>query len=543
MSVSQRHKWCSAVITNSTWDKETLRTMIEDDNLFTKCLKSQLTPFMAMAYLGMHDELLDLFTSYELDEALLVKLKQWLVAEDTSTASIWVYAIFSNSFKTLSVLYNFWNAHFSGNLPLVTNDKRFVTLLNCLCYTVEHNFFSSEYDALIQWILRAGGDINKLSGNGFSNLHLCVSFKNPKFLRSLLSIDNVDLEPTNQSGDTPLLSAVNKSRWFLENHVSRIECVQSLLDAGANVNALDPREWSPLMLALGNMSFGSSPSMMTPIVDILIKSGADIFYSNGQGFSVLELCVRSDAPKFLELILEENVQNQQYEIEKPFCIGKKYLIEVFLTNFFVNELAKGDYTTDCLEVLMKYETNINLLWLRKYFVEYEKRDGTFRKKLYAMLKYLLQNYFEIFVSDVKQRKRQNFMMFIVTSKFKAAWNMCYHYFQLNKEVSSLFESYMEIDLNPVRQGKLVHHEVEKDYRHLRRHVICNICSSKLVKGDKYFSLEETDLIICESCTYVDSTEKNSADNNTIRLTFIDLIKQKSFIPALQDMMEHELYLA
>jgi hypothetical protein len=84
-------------------------------------------------------------------------------------------------------------------------------------------------------------DVGYRDGAGHSLLHLAVEMGNAE--RAQLLIDKgADIEARNKAGGTPLFMAVNDDISYEE----AVECIDVLLNAGANINAKGIRDLTPM---------------------------------------------------------------------------------------------------------------------------------------------------------------------------------------------------------------------------------------------------------------------------------------------------------
>jgi ankyrin repeat protein len=77
--------------------------------------------------------------------------------------------------------------------------------------------------------------------------------------------------------------------------LGKVREIRGLLAAGAVVNAVDERGWSPLMHAATKNEFEA--------IEVLLKAGADPSLTNSDGLTALDLAIKTkclDAAEFLQ---------------------------------------------------------------------------------------------------------------------------------------------------------------------------------------------------------------------------------------------------
>lgn len=178
----------------------------------------------------------------------------------------------------------------------VTNDKGMTPLM----YAAERGDIE-----LVEVLLKKGAKINfqyrETNWNNFfeilaHNLYIYIinGFKNNKAF--MLSMKEAYIN-CQFIGDTPLLIAASGEK--NNNRTNKNSCnkiVKLLLEKGADVNALDSNDNSPLI----NASYGSS---LETVQDI-INAGADITAVNKGGMSALMIAAKSGNASIAELLLK-----------------------------------------------------------------------------------------------------------------------------------------------------------------------------------------------------------------------------------------------
>lgn len=148
-------------------------------------------------------------------------------------------------------------------------------------------------------LLDAGADVNALSAAGRTPLHEAAANASNPAVIELLVAAGADVNALDSNGYAPLHSAA----WY--NH--RPEIATSLIAAGADVNARDPdghvpvgraaNNRTPLFMAVyrGGVFIGGQPmptSHNVPVVEVLVRAGADLEQADGSGLTPLHAAAR-----------------------------------------------------------------------------------------------------------------------------------------------------------------------------------------------------------------------------------------------------------
>ena len=97
---------------------------------------------------------------------------------------------------------------------------------------------------------------------------------------------------------TPLHKAARWSDSIDEENEDRISCIECLMDAGADINALNIRRESPLHIACRYSS--------SSVVKYLLKYNADLLQTNVHGLNCLEVAIEEKNKKIVEYLIEHN---------------------------------------------------------------------------------------------------------------------------------------------------------------------------------------------------------------------------------------------
>jgi ankyrin repeat protein len=148
-----------------------------------------------------------------------------------------------------------------------------------------------EHDAHINFdkltlLLACGSDVNAVDeeGQGQTILHRILLNNHPpsKFVVKILSMFNVDVNKKNYYNKSPL-------------HYADAEHVQSLVDAGADVDAQDGDGMTPLHHAVQDDEWNK--------IMALIKAGANLDVQDYDGWTVLHFA--SEEPELFEFLLQK----------------------------------------------------------------------------------------------------------------------------------------------------------------------------------------------------------------------------------------------
>ena len=193
-------------------------------------------------------------------------------------------------------------------------------------YTALHMAVASAQRPVAELLLAKQADINARSESGDTALHIAVRTQQPGLARLLLA-NQADTEGADQEGKTPLLEAVEQKQ---------VDLAEALLTHGANPNTSTPtmrlREpvlfpeqlWAslenatPLLLAVAKRD--------TAMVDLLVKSKADVNRRGAGGITPLILSVPSGQKEIAEDLLahQAEVSAQDKDGFSPLHWAAKY---------------------------------------------------------------------------------------------------------------------------------------------------------------------------------------------------------------------------
>jgi ankyrin repeat protein len=145
----------------------------------------------------------------------------------------------------------------------------------------------------VEVIRRLDADINAVNAQNYTPLHLAVLHDNVGVVEELLKL-SVDMEKTNNDGDTALLLALGKGK---------LEIAKRLIEEGANTtcNPFNSDRETPLhYLIRGSWENESSVdvSELPKVADALIKKGVDPWAKNKEDQTPADLAAELE---FVEL--------------------------------------------------------------------------------------------------------------------------------------------------------------------------------------------------------------------------------------------------
>jgi ankyrin repeat protein len=136
----------------------------------------------------------------------------------------------------------------------------------------------------VRLLLDAGADANAGSTSGFTPLMQALTMCNPEAVHLLLA-HHAAVNAANTSGGTVKfgpIALVHLTALHYAAPYCTVDVVRALLDAGAEPNARDIRQMTPLMLAVG------SETQDAAVVRVLIHAGADVTAKSKAGETALD---------------------------------------------------------------------------------------------------------------------------------------------------------------------------------------------------------------------------------------------------------------
>jgi ankyrin repeat protein len=129
-------------------------------------------------------------------------------------------------------------------------------------------------------------------------------------IKELISSGGVDInwENPDYQEETPLYAA---------SYLGKLDIVEALLDNGADINSLNAKLMTPLMIAIINHN--------TPVVKLLLQKGADMYKSNRWGESVFDMASSPEMKKILDNELESKrlIDKYKHGITGPYLGGRR----------------------------------------------------------------------------------------------------------------------------------------------------------------------------------------------------------------------------
>jgi uncharacterized protein len=134
-------------------------------------------------------------------------------------------------------------------------------------------------------MLQKGTDPNSLNDKGNTGFYVAMQEEALASAQSLLNAKNFDSNRPNDKGETPLMMSA------LKGH---LDLTQILLRQGAQINKSG---WGPLHYAVSGPSF--------PVVELLVKQGADIEARSPNGTTPLMMAARYGDESSVDLLLRQ----------------------------------------------------------------------------------------------------------------------------------------------------------------------------------------------------------------------------------------------
>ncbi len=139
--------------------------------------------------------------------------------------------------------------------------------------TVLHEAASSNDSSLLKKLLKHNNNFNAYNNMGWNILHIASSeSENPEMISTIMNASNIniDVKTKNENGNTPLMLAVCCN--------DRLAVIKKLISLGANVNARNKLEATPLMHSSGFPPNYVNEKNKSPVhrVKLLLKNGANV---------------------------------------------------------------------------------------------------------------------------------------------------------------------------------------------------------------------------------------------------------------------------
>jgi len=128
---------------------------------------------------------------------------------------------------------------------------------------------------IVDFLIRKGANVNREHQQKKTPLHFATEAEDSRILRRLIEAGAI-VNKSDELGYTPLHRAARNK-----------EKIEILLAHGANINAVNSRELTPLMIAVGN------PSCTKEIVQVLLAGRSNINATDSSGQSVLIIAAKN----------------------------------------------------------------------------------------------------------------------------------------------------------------------------------------------------------------------------------------------------------
>ncbi|KAM9723444.1 B-cell lymphoma 3 protein homolog [Menidia menidia] len=187
---------------------------------------------------------------------------------------------------------------------------RCLDIYNNLRQTPLHLAVITKQPSMVEALLGAGADPIALDRHGHTALHLCCEYDQRDCLSVVLSLSpsSASLEIRNFEGLSPLHLAVRKGHQDL---------AKMLLDAGANINAMDIKSGqSPLIHAV--------ESNNADMVHFLIENGCDVNSQSYSGNTALHIACGRGQVDTVRLLLKSGADTslKNYHNDTPVMVAK-----------------------------------------------------------------------------------------------------------------------------------------------------------------------------------------------------------------------------
>ena len=177
-------------------------------------------------------------------------------------------------------------------------------------------------------LLDAGADVNAVSSTGETPLHEAARANSNPEVITLLVEAGADVNARDPRGYTPLHTAAANN--------ANPDIVTALIAAGAEVNARDPDGYVPTgrkandrtPLLVASSRFDSSPTWNTPVVEALVRAGADLATTDGSGRTPLHAAALYHPaifPLLLRLGADPNARDAEGKTPLDYALGNRSL--------------------------------------------------------------------------------------------------------------------------------------------------------------------------------------------------------------------------
>ncbi|GJM09682.1 MAG: hypothetical protein DHS20C11_19580 [Lysobacteraceae bacterium] len=138
----------------------------------------------------------------------------------------------------------------------------------------------------VELLVQLGADAHRTTSNGFTALMAAASANHAEIVTYLAS-QGADIEHRQEFGVTPLMMAA--ARW-------NTKVIKALIHLGADINARDDSDSTPLMAAVQAALVHDDYDRAVEVIDTLLEAGANVSAVNDDGQSALMLVLGVRAP-------------------------------------------------------------------------------------------------------------------------------------------------------------------------------------------------------------------------------------------------------
>ena len=145
-----------------------------------------------------------------------------------------------------------------------------------------------KYSGLVEMLIKAGDDVNRLSASGFTPLMFAVKSRSPNMIE-LLSSNGAKFELLNNDGLAAIhLTILYRGSYGMSWRKSA-SMVATLVESGDDINRVAKNSGKDTLLTMAaKRIIFSYPAFIKQLLDM----GADFNYINGDGNSVLHFAAR-----------------------------------------------------------------------------------------------------------------------------------------------------------------------------------------------------------------------------------------------------------
>ena len=171
--------------------------------------------------------------------------------------------------------------------------------------TVLHRATGNEDASVIGVLLDAGAELETRNSNGLTPLHSAISNSNPAAVAALLQAGaDINADAGSFYG-TPLThAALQIRRYTSPRNAATIAIIDQLLEAGADVNAVDERGDTPFLKVLRSGGTGTMADSTAALALKLLEAGTDPDAPGARLTTPLHAAAGSGAPLLVDALLD-----------------------------------------------------------------------------------------------------------------------------------------------------------------------------------------------------------------------------------------------